>query len=382
MRQSSAARRLRPRSSSPPNLGTAALIFSFTPFVAQIGIQYWFLAGALHGVATALRRRGRVTRLAARLGGFHHARRDGPRQPRAGGVPGAARRRGAPRRAPRRRPISRPLPGLHVHMRAAVRWARTWSVRRCSRAKRRARRRALGASARVLVNGGNADAGVPRGCTTCTRPTSRRSCRRRCRTRLVGVGRSRLLPAPRARRRSRVRRSSSATASAPRRRAASATRSRRRALRVVYYGVDPAAFARSTPVERAPPRARSSASATDGRVALFIGALGDRRKGFDLLFDAWRRLSAGSRVGRRSARRRRGRRGGGVGARGPRRRASTGASASSGSAATCRRCSPPPTCSSIRSRYEAYGLGVHEAICRGLPAIVTRVGRRRGALSA
>jgi hypothetical protein len=35
------------------SLGTAALIFSFTPFVTQIGIQYWFLAGALHGVATS-----------------------------------------------------------------------------------------------------------------------------------------------------------------------------------------------------------------------------------------------------------------------------------------------------------------------------------------
>lgn len=33
------------------NLGTGLLIFSFTPFVTQIGIQYWFLAGALHGVA-------------------------------------------------------------------------------------------------------------------------------------------------------------------------------------------------------------------------------------------------------------------------------------------------------------------------------------------
>lgn len=32
-------------------LGPAALIISFTPFVAQIGIQYWFLAGALHGAA-------------------------------------------------------------------------------------------------------------------------------------------------------------------------------------------------------------------------------------------------------------------------------------------------------------------------------------------
>lgn len=35
------------------NLGIAALIFSFTPFVTQIGLQYWFLAGALHGVASA-----------------------------------------------------------------------------------------------------------------------------------------------------------------------------------------------------------------------------------------------------------------------------------------------------------------------------------------
>lgn len=33
------------------NVGTTAMIFSFTPFVTQIGIQYWFLAGALHGVA-------------------------------------------------------------------------------------------------------------------------------------------------------------------------------------------------------------------------------------------------------------------------------------------------------------------------------------------
>jgi hypothetical protein len=27
------------------------MVISFTPFVAQMGIQYWFLAGALHGVA-------------------------------------------------------------------------------------------------------------------------------------------------------------------------------------------------------------------------------------------------------------------------------------------------------------------------------------------
>lgn len=32
------------------NLGTAALVFTFTPFVTQIGLQFWFLAGALHGL--------------------------------------------------------------------------------------------------------------------------------------------------------------------------------------------------------------------------------------------------------------------------------------------------------------------------------------------
>lgn len=34
------------------NLGTAALIFSFTPFVTQIGLQFWFLSGAVQAVAT------------------------------------------------------------------------------------------------------------------------------------------------------------------------------------------------------------------------------------------------------------------------------------------------------------------------------------------
>jgi hypothetical protein len=34
------------------NIGPAVMIVSFTPFVTQVGIQYWFLAGALHGVAS------------------------------------------------------------------------------------------------------------------------------------------------------------------------------------------------------------------------------------------------------------------------------------------------------------------------------------------
>jgi hypothetical protein len=39
------------------NAGTVALVFGFTPFTTQVGLQYWFLAGALHGVAEAGQRR-------------------------------------------------------------------------------------------------------------------------------------------------------------------------------------------------------------------------------------------------------------------------------------------------------------------------------------
>ena len=37
------------------NAGTCLLIFSFTPFTTQTGLQYWFLAGLLYGAAHAVR---------------------------------------------------------------------------------------------------------------------------------------------------------------------------------------------------------------------------------------------------------------------------------------------------------------------------------------
>jgi len=37
------------------NMGTLMLCFTFTPFLTAIGMQYWFLAGALHGVAEGSR---------------------------------------------------------------------------------------------------------------------------------------------------------------------------------------------------------------------------------------------------------------------------------------------------------------------------------------
>jgi len=42
------------------NCGTTALIFGFTPFTTQIGLQYWFLGGMLFGLTLALKRKGEV----------------------------------------------------------------------------------------------------------------------------------------------------------------------------------------------------------------------------------------------------------------------------------------------------------------------------------
>jgi hypothetical protein len=39
------------------NIGTLAFVFTFVPFATQVGLQYWFLEGALHGAMIhALRR--------------------------------------------------------------------------------------------------------------------------------------------------------------------------------------------------------------------------------------------------------------------------------------------------------------------------------------
>jgi hypothetical protein len=40
------------------NIGTMALVFSFVPFVTQVGLQFWFLEGALHGAMIGRLRRG------------------------------------------------------------------------------------------------------------------------------------------------------------------------------------------------------------------------------------------------------------------------------------------------------------------------------------
>lgn len=69
------------------NIGVVAIVFGYTPFTAPLGIQYWFLAGALGGVAQASglfeneRSRSRKRRL-------HGLGRNGSGELRAGPTPG------------------------------------------------------------------------------------------------------------------------------------------------------------------------------------------------------------------------------------------------------------------------------------------------------
>lgn len=140
-------------------------------------------------------------------------------------------------------------------------------------------------------------------------------------------------------------------------------------VKTVYYGVDPDRFRIAKEDER-----REAAKALEWpldrfRVA-FIGALGDRRKGFDVLFDAWRTVSASSGwdgqlvvVG--------------AGAEVETWRTRVRENGLADSILILGfRCDVPAILSACDAlvaptRYEAYGLGVHEALCCGLPAIVS-----------
>ena len=137
---------------------------------------------------------------------------------------------------------------------------------------------------------------------------------------------------------------------------------------VVYYGIDSAAFAPASEAERNATRAALGLGA-NRPVAIFVGALGDRRKGFDLLFDAWRSLSAGSGWDADLLV---------VGAGGE--QAAWAARATAAGLTGVRVLGFRTDVAALLAaadvlvhpaRYEAYGLGVHEAICRGVPAIVS-----------
>lgn len=105
-------------------------------------------------------------------------------------------------------------------------------------------------------------------------------------------------------------------------------------------------------------------------MALFVGALGDRRKGFDTLFEAWRALCGRPDWDVELAI-------AGTGAELPAWQARAGEYLREGRMRFLgfRRDIPMilAACDLLihPARYEAYGLAVHEALCRGLGAIVS-----------
>ena len=142
-------------------------------------------------------------------------------------------------------------------------------------------------------------------------------------------------------------------------------------VRTIYYGIDPERFRPANAAERSDAR-RTLGLPPDRPLVAFIGGLGyDRRKGFDVLFDAWCRccMEADWDASLVVA---------GTGPELPYWRRRVIESGREGDihllgfteaiftllAATDALVSP--------TRYEPYGQGVHEAICCGLPAFVTR----------
>ncbi|MFL5539243.1 MAG: glycosyltransferase family 4 protein [Longimicrobiaceae bacterium] len=142
-------------------------------------------------------------------------------------------------------------------------------------------------------------------------------------------------------------------------------------VHTVYYGADPERFRSPTEEERAAAKTQLRVAGA-GPALAFVGALGDRRKGFDTLFDAfaflcarepgwdavllvagaggeleeWKRRATSARLGPRIRF---------LGFQDDVRQLLWAADGI-----------VSPT------RYEAYGLAVQEALCTGLPAVVSR----------
>ncbi len=140
-------------------------------------------------------------------------------------------------------------------------------------------------------------------------------------------------------------------------------------VKVVYYGIDAQRFGPVAADERAAAK-RMLACDPDRPLVGFVGALGDRRKAFDTLFDAWRALCADRTwdadlivVGA------------GAELDAWRQRADAlGLAQRIRFTGFCR--DVPAVLAALDAlvhpaRYEAYGLSPHEAICRGVPALVT-----------
>ncbi|QDT15483.1 glycosyltransferase family 4 protein [Alienimonas californiensis] len=145
----------------------------------------------------------------------------------------------------------------------------------------------------------------------------------------------------------------------------------------IYYGVDPAAFRPPDPAECSAARLAFGISndgdAGERPVVAFVGGLGaDRRKGFDVLYDAWRDLMR-SDAWPRSARLLVA----GSGSELPSLRAAAERDGLADSIRFLGQTDRVPELLAAADLlvaptfYEPYGQGVHEALCRGVPALVT-----------
>lgn len=140
-------------------------------------------------------------------------------------------------------------------------------------------------------------------------------------------------------------------------------------IRVIYYGIDPERFRPATLQERN--SVRDEFGLGERPTVVFVGALADRRKGFDTVFTAWQRLTREADwdgvllVA-------------GHGAELPRwrERARLAGLAQSirflGFRRDVARIMAGADALVAPTRYEAFGQGICEALCAGLPAIVSR----------
>ena len=141
-------------------------------------------------------------------------------------------------------------------------------------------------------------------------------------------------------------------------------------VRVIYYGSDPERFQPPSEAQRA--EARATLGWLDDRPTLaFVGALGDLRKGFDTLLNAWTRLASDPSWNARLAVV-------GSGAALPFWKAQAAEAGLEGRSVEFlgfRADVPRILWASdglvSPTRYEAYGLNVQEALCCGLPALVS-----------
>jgi glycosyltransferase involved in cell wall biosynthesis len=140
-------------------------------------------------------------------------------------------------------------------------------------------------------------------------------------------------------------------------------------IKTIYYGIDANVFYPPTLAEREKLRGEYDWE-LDQPIVTFIGALGDRRKGFDTLFTAWQQLCQDPTWNARLVTI-------GIGNELPLWKERTAAAGLSDRIQFMgfRRDVPSilraADCLVAPTRYEAYGLGVHEALCCGLPAITT-----------